>query len=150
MFWLCGCVFSSYNTSYDSLLCSPFSRLPFSPLSLSPLSLSLTALSLPRSSLARTSSMSAVLLHWWGECIGSKTSHRLSDYEDPSTSCLSQLFDFFNMLELVPLRAMATFSMFIWTITAFYFFYMGLTYMYIVYLKYMHVYMHCCMGHCCI
>ena len=42
---------------------------------------------------------SAVLMYWWGECIGSKASHRLSDYEDPSTSRLSQFFDFFNMLE---------------------------------------------------
>lgn len=44
---------------------------------------------------------SSVLLYWWRECISSKPPHRLSEYEDPSSSHLSQLFDFFNVLEWV-------------------------------------------------
>ena len=46
---------------------------------------------------------SSVLLHWWSELIGSgggsRASGKLSDFEDPSTSRLSQFFDFFNALE---------------------------------------------------
>ena len=43
-----------------------------------------------------------VLLHWWGELIGSggsRASGKLGDFEDPATSRLSQFFDFFNTLE---------------------------------------------------
>jgi hypothetical protein len=42
---------------------------------------------------------SDVLLHWWRECVGAKASHRLSDYEDPSSSRLSLIFDFFSVLD---------------------------------------------------
>ena len=44
-----------------------------------------------------------VLLQWWRDSASSRNPSRLGEFEDPATSRLSQIINFFNVLESVAL-----------------------------------------------